>query len=117
MSFDLAKYQVGNDPKKITVDIPETGDSFELTVKSLSWSRQNRLLSNSVVIGKDGSTAFDGDAYVKNYLKEYIMSAPWGKTTEAFLVSIDSRLGKALELLVPKLDDEDFEDPDELKKE
>ena len=30
------------------------------------------------------------------------MDAPWGKTTEAFLNSIDDRLGQALEELVPK---------------
>ena len=31
-----------------------------------------------------------------------IIDAPWGKTTEAFLVTIDERLGTALESLVPK---------------
>jgi len=115
MSFDLAKYQIGNDPRKVTVKITETGDSFEVTVKNLSWSRQNRLLSNSVTIGKDGSTAFDGDAYVKSYLKEFILEAPWGKTTEAFLTTIDARLGKALESLVPSVDEEGI-DQDQLKK-
>ena len=118
MSFDLAKYQIGNEPKTITVEIQETGDSFELKVKNLSWSRQNRLLSNSVVISKGGGTSFDGDAYVKSYLKEYILDAPWGKTTEAFLVSIDARLGRTLEDLVPKFDNqEEIEDVTEIKKE
>ena len=88
MSFDLAKYQIGNDPRKVTVKIPETGDSFEVTVKNLSWSRQNRLLSNSVTIGKDGSTAFDGDAYVKSYLKEFILEALWSASSkEAFMIA------------------------------
>ena len=114
MSFDLAKYQIGNEPRKVTVEIPDTGDSFEVTVKNLSWSRQNRLLSNSVIIAKDGSTGFDGDAYVKSYLKEFILEAPWGKTTEAFLTTIDARLGKALESLVPSVDQEI--DQDQLKK-
>jgi len=113
MGFDLAKYQIKSDPSEVTVDIPETGDSFNVTVKPLSWSKQNQLLSNSVVIGKNGVTSFDGDAYVKAYLKEYIVKAPWGPTNEAFLVSIDSRLGKALENLVPKVDELDT---DELKK-
>ncbi len=57
---------------------------------------------------------FDGDAYVKSYLKEFIIEAPWGKTTEAFLTTIDSRLGKALESLVPSVDQE--LDQDQLKK-
>tara|TARA_R100000995_G_C3406036_1_gene87156 strand:+ start:193 stop:552 length:360 start_codon:yes stop_codon:yes gene_type:complete len=118
MSFDLAKYQTTSEPRKVTVEISETGDSFEVTVKDLSWSKQNKLLSDSVQIGKNGETAFNGDAYVKAFLKEYIVEAPWGKTTEAFLISIDSRLGKALESLVPKLDeDEDMSaDTAELKK-
>ena len=30
-----------------------------------------------------------------------IVEAPWGRTTEAFLISIDERLGTALENLVP----------------
>ena len=114
MSFDLAKYQIGNEPRKVAVKISETGDSFEVTVKNLSWSRQNRLLSNSVIIGKEGTTGFDGDSYVKSYLKEFIIEAPWGKTTEAFLMTIDSRLGKALESLVPNVEEEI--DPDQLKK-
>lgn len=117
MTFDLAKYQTINEPRKVTIEIPETGDSFEVTVKDLSWSKQNKLLSDSVQISKKGDTDFNGDAYVKAFLKEYIVDAPWGKTTEAFLISIDSRLGKALENLVPKLDDdEESIGTDDLKK-
>ena len=116
MSFDLTKYQTTNEPRQVTVEIPDTGESFEVKVKDLSWSKQNKLLSDSVQISKNGDTVFNGDAYVKAYLKEFIIEAPWGKTTEAFLVSIDARLGKALESLVPKLDDEDLSDTDELKK-
>jgi hypothetical protein len=116
MSFDLAKYQATNEPRKVTVNIADTGDSFEVTVKNLSWSKQNKLLSDAVQISKNGDTVFNGDAYVKAYLKEYIVEAPWGKTTEAFLISIDNRLGKALENLVPKIEGEDIDDADELKK-
>ena len=31
-----------------------------------------------------------------------IVDAPWGRTTETFLLSIDERLGQALEAIVPK---------------
>ena len=31
-----------------------------------------------------------------------IVVAPWGRTTETFLISIDHRLGTVLEELVPK---------------
>ena len=46
------------------------------------------------------------------------MEAPWGATTEAFLVTIDERLGKALESLVPTAfgADEGGPTPDEIKK-
>ena len=31
-----------------------------------------------------------------------VIDAPWGRTTEAFLLSIDERLGNALETVVPR---------------
>ena len=31
-----------------------------------------------------------------------IIDAPWGKTSELFLISIDERLGSVLEQLVPQ---------------
>jgi len=46
-----------------------------------------------------------------------IVDAPWGRTTEALLVSIDSRLGTALEAIVPKAFGDDATiDPNTLKK-
>ena len=38
--------------------------------------------------------------YIKECLKQMIVEAPWGATTESFLLSIDERLGKVLESLV-----------------
>ena len=49
-----------------------------------------------------GNTGFDGDAYVRLCLKEIIQEAPWGNTTEAFLIRINDDLGQALETLVPR---------------
>ena len=47
-----------------------------------------------------------------------IIEAPWGRTTEAFLISIDERLGTALESLVPKaFGANDLTSPDTIKKE
>ena len=48
-----------------------------------------------------------------------ILEAPWGRTTEAFLLSIDERLGSALEKLVPAAFSgaEDGVTPEEIKKE
>ena len=44
-----------------------------------------------------------------------IGEAPWCRTTETFLLSIDSRLGAALEQLVPNLVGTE-ENTDEIKK-
>ena len=46
-----------------------------------------------------------------------ITEAPWGRTTEAFLLSIDDRLGGALETLVPKAFDDNADmDIEQTKK-
>ena len=89
-TFDLSKYQIESKVKKVPIKIEETGDEFEVTVKQL---------------------------YVRECLKAMIIDAPWGRTTEALLVSIDSRLGTALEAIVPKAFGDDATiDPNILKK-
>lgn len=116
--FDLQRYTIATGPKQITVTIEETGDEFEVTVKQLPWARRNQLISKCVSWGTNGETQFSGDAYVRDCLKEMIVEAPWGRTTEAFLLSIDERLGSALEKLVPTAFSSDEEmNPDEIKKE
>ena len=117
--FDLQKYTIATGPKKVTVTIEETGDEFELTVKQLPWARRNQLISKCVSWDGSGQTNFGGDTYVRECLKEMIVEAPWGRTTEAFLLSIDERLGTALEKLVPQAfsGDEGGPPPDETKKE
>lgn len=101
-SFDISKYTVSTDLKTEKVKIGGTGDSFEVSIKALSWARRNQLISKHLNWESSGSTSFNGDGYVRDCLKEILMDAPWGKTTEAFLNSIDDRLGQALEELVPK---------------
>jgi len=118
--FNLARYTIGTDPKKINVIIEETGDEFEVTVKPLSWAKRNQILSKSLTWDNTGNTSFDGDTYVRSCLKEMLVEAPWGRTTETFLISIDARLGAALELLVPQAfsgQDSDTLTPDQIKKE
>tara|TARA_R110002020_G_scaffold130519_4_gene292054 strand:+ start:457 stop:846 length:390 start_codon:yes stop_codon:yes gene_type:complete len=100
--FDINKYTLSLEPEKRTITVEETGDSFEVTVKPLSWAKRNQIISSSLKWGTDGETAFDGDGYVRSCLKEMIIDAPWGRTTEAFLLTIDTRLGSALEEVVPK---------------
>ena len=119
VSFDIGKYTVGSSLKKETVKIEETGDSFELSIKPLTWAKRNQLISRHLSWQNDGNTAVNGDGYVRDCLKEMIADAPWGKTRETFLISIDERLGAALEALVPKAfgaDANAVDDPDNVKK-
>ena len=97
--FDVTKYKVDNNPYPQTITLAE--DEFEVTVKPLSWSKKNQFISKCLSWDSDGNTVFDGDTYVRECLKEMLVTAPWGKTTELFLISIDDRLGNALEKLVP----------------
>ena len=101
-SVDLSKYQVSSEAEPVTLTIESTGDEIEVTIKELSWARRNRIISNCVTFDSSGKTAFDGVKYMNDCLKEIIVDAPWGKTTEAYLFSINAELGTALETLVPK---------------
>ena len=100
-NFDVSKYQISPTTQKRKVVIEETGDEFEVSIKPLSWAKRNQIVSNCFQIGANGSQSFNGDLYIKECLKEMIVEAPWGRTSEVFLSSIDSRLGAALEALVP----------------
>ena len=95
--FDVSKYQIATTTKTVPVKVEETGDEFDVVVKQLSWSKRNQLISKCLQWNQGGNTSFDGDLYIRESLKEMIVEAPWGRTTEAFLVSIDERLGTALE--------------------
>ena len=97
--FDVTKYKVDNNPYPQTITLAE--DEFEVTVKPLSWSKKNQLLSKCLSWDTEGNTIFDGATYVREALQEIVTDAPWGKTTELFLISIDDRLVSVLERLVP----------------
>ena len=117
-AFDHNKYTIEPTVERKKVIIEQTGDEFEVSVKTLSWSRRNQLVSRCLKVTNDGQSSFDGDKYIRECLKEIIVEAPWGPTTEAFLVSIDDRLGTALEKIVPNdFGDKGGQTPDEIKKE
>ena len=116
-SFDVSKYTINRDPEVQTIVIEETGDSFEVTIAPLSWAKRNQLISQFLSWDSDGNTAFKADGYVRACLTEMIIDAPWGKTTESLLISIDHRLGRALEQLVPEAFEQGGLDPDAVKKE
>jgi len=114
--FDINQYMVTNAVEKRTIDIDDT--SFEVKIKPLSWSRKNQLVAQAMKFGaNNGGMSFDADSYVKESLKAIIVDAPWGKTTDTFLISINEKLGRALETLVPRAFEDTDEADDELKKE
>ena len=118
--FNFKKYTLSLEVEKRTLTIDDTGETFEVTIRPMSWAKRNQIISSSLKFGADGATGFDGDMYVRNCLKEILVEAPWGRTTEAFLLTIDDRLGTALERIVPKAfggEDPDGVDIDTVKKE
>ena len=115
--FDFKKYIIEKSPETRTLTIAETGETFEITVKELAWSKRNQLISKSLQFTSSGSTTFSADVYVRECLKEMVIEAPWGNTTESFLLQIDNRLGSALEELVPTAFDDVSGAADTIKKE
>lgn len=100
-SFDVNKYTIGTISQEVVLLVGPDEDELHLTTKNISWSKRNRIISQCLKWDSSGNTNFDGDAYVRLCLKEIIVEAPWGATTEAFLVRINADLGTALESLVP----------------
>ena len=119
VEFDYKNYLVSHDPETRTITIDSTGESFEVSVKPMSWSKRNQLISKNLNWNQTGETSFSADGYVRDCLKEMIVDAPWGRTTEALLLSFDDKLGAALEKLVPKAfaeGEQDDIDVDKIKK-
>ena len=115
-AFDYQKYIVNTELEVKTVKVEGTEEEFEVKIRNLSWSKKNQLVSKHVKWTSEGISNFDTEGYMRDVLKEIVVEAPWGKTTETFLISIDSRLGSALEKLVPTA----FEEatiPEDKKKE
>tara|TARA_A100001011_G_C13673672_1_gene580660 strand:+ start:170 stop:547 length:378 start_codon:yes stop_codon:yes gene_type:complete len=114
-SFDINKYKINIADREL-VDVEVGDDKFQVEIKPLTWFRKNQLVTDCMTFGANGETKFDGSRYVKEVLKEIVTDAPWGKTTDAFLQSINSELGQALEAVVPKAFIGDELDIDSVKK-
>jgi len=114
--FDVSAYMLSKDVETRILTIPETGDEFEIKLKPMSWSSRNKLVSKCLSWSESGVVEFDGDVYVRGCLREMIAEAPWGATTETFLTSIDTRLGAALEALVPKAFEDTLGNVENVKK-
>ena len=114
--FNVNDYMVTNSIETRTIVVDST--AFEVKIKPLSWSRKNQLVAQSMKFGAEtGGMSFDADGYVKESLKAIIVEAPWGKTTDTFLISINEKLGRALETLAPRAFEETDDGAEDLKKE
>ena len=113
-NFDVNKYTIGNSLEEITLLVGPDEDELQITVKDISWSKRNQIMSKCLAWDNAGNTSFDGYAYVRLCLKEIIHEAPWGNTTEAFLIRINDDLGQALEQLVPRAFADDSNLSDEI---
>ena len=109
--FDVSKYMVTNQVEEREVKLANT--AFTVKRKDLSWSRKNQLVAKAMAFGgQTEGMSFDADYYVKECLKAMIVEAPWGETTDVFLISINDELGKALESIVPRAFGDGDEDED-----
>ncbi len=115
-SFDVSKYTVSTSDREL-VDVVVGEDKFQVEIKQLTWFKKNQLITDCMTFTTDGETKFNGSKYVKEVLKEIVTDAPWGKTTDAFLLSINAELGQALEAIVPKAFLTDELDINSVKKE
>lgn len=114
-SFDVSKYKINSTDREL-IDVEVGDDKFQVELKPLTWFKKNQLVTECMTFSNAGETKFDGSKYVKEVLKEIITDAPWGKTTDAFLMSINSELGQALEAIVPKAFTNEELDIDSVKK-
>tara|TARA_R100000152_G_C6569771_1_gene37513 strand:- start:110 stop:442 length:333 start_codon:yes stop_codon:yes gene_type:complete len=96
--------------EKVTLDLPyeEDEEKIEVSIRPLSWSKKNSLVSQCTNYTSDGKVAFDGQRYINEVLKYIITEAPWGPTNDIFLAKVNLSLGGALEQLVPSATDSDI---------
>lgn len=116
MSYTPEKHLASREAKLVTLQVGE--DEIQIKFRHVAWKRKNQIITQALKFDDKGNTLFDGDYYVCEYLKEAIVEAPWGATTDVFLSQVGDGLGAALESLVPKaFGARSTTNPDEVKKE
>ena len=107
MSYE--KYMLTREVQQAILDLPyeEEEEKVEVSVRPLSWSKKNSLVSQCTNYTTDGKVVFDGQRYINEVLKYVVTEAPWGVTNDMFLAKVNLKLGAALELLVPSATDAD----------
>tara|TARA_R100001079_G_C4310211_1_gene94782 strand:- start:19 stop:381 length:363 start_codon:yes stop_codon:yes gene_type:complete len=113
-NFDLNKYKIQEQNQTYTVKLQD--DEFDVVIKPMTWQQKNELVARCMTFDDKGNSTFDSGIYIKEVLKEIIVQAPWGDTTEEFLTSINQELGAALEKLVPSAFESNFLEVDVIKK-
>jgi hypothetical protein len=132
MSYNAEKMTFKRTPRPVTlwVKIPCNGcgkyenkdcnihdasvEDVELKVVGIPWAKLNYVKSQCVSFDESNKkTTFDGQHYINECLKLMITEAPWGETSETFLLTVEKCLGDELEKLVPSAEsssttDEDF---------
>lgn len=93
------KWRMEQSPREITFTYK--GEEVTIQVKPMTWSKKNQILSNSMSYSSDGEVKFNWDRFNKECLTYMIVQAPWGKTDNMFLTSIDDELGNQLQRLIP----------------
>ena len=113
MSYE--KYMLTREVEKVFLDLPyaEEEEKIEVSIRPLSWSKKNSLVSQCTNYSGDGGVSFDGQRYINEVLKYIITEAPWGATSDMFLGKVDLKLGGALEKLVPSATDSDVAEASE----
>ena len=78
--FNFKKYTLSLETEKRTLTIGDTGETFEVTIRPMSWAKRNQIISTSLKFGADGSTGFDGDTYLAWHGMAWAahLSSAWG---------------------------------------
>ena len=84
VNFNIDKYKIKGENQNFTIKIKD--DQFDVTVKPMTWKSKNDLVAKCMTFEPTGASSFDSGKYVKEVLKYIIVDAPWGKTTDEFLV-------------------------------
>jgi len=100
MAFDVSKYQVSGTEVKI---LEVEGEEIEIKIRPVPWNLKNQFLADSMSWDANGNTRMDMSGYNNKCLKYIIVEAPWGETTDTFLISLgDNEFTQALSMLVPR---------------
>ena len=95
MSYE--KYMLTREAEQTILDLPyeEDEEKIEITIRPLSWSKKNAVVSQCTNYTGDGSVRFDGQKYINEVLNDM------------FLAKVNLTLGQALEQIVPSATDSD----------